>query len=502
MTNLNTVADQPKPNSQLKAGVAKSDITIDAPGVEVNDRLFSKALVLDDGKTKLAIITMDVTAIGGRHISQNMLPDVGEEFLPKLRARIQAELAIPGENVMVNASHTHPPGRMLCDDEAQIERTFDAVRRAMSSMVEVKVGTGVGHEDRITLNRNLKLKNGTHWTVRHTNPSPPSDEVVGIGPHDPQIGILRVDRIDGRPLAAVYNFASHLLFADPKGKVTANFIGTTSKVIENTLGNAAMAFFLQGAAGDVIDVFFKDLNRVRDVEPLGLMLAESTLKAFREISTASAGLKVISKVIQLPRRTDIPRRIAAFEQEQEMLLESLRSTTLNFESFLPLYLKHQLNPTHPSDYSFRYLQEASIHRDDLTAMDEVVKRNVDKYIQNLRAMETLARIRDDLATLRKHKALNDESGESTIRTEVQGIRIGDFVLITAPIEVLTEVSLNIKRASPHKHTFIAGFTNGYMHYGPPAADYDKGGYEVNECLLAPEWQAIFERTVQEILREL
>jgi hypothetical protein len=66
MTNRNQVAGQEKSGSSLKAGVAKSDITIEAAGVQINDRLFSKALVLDDGNTQLAIITMDVTSIGGR----------------------------------------------------------------------------------------------------------------------------------------------------------------------------------------------------------------------------------------------------------------------------------------------------------------------------------------------------------------------------------------------------------------------------------------------------
>ena len=36
----------------------------------------------------------------------------------------------------------------------------------------------------------------------------------------------------------------------------------------------------------------------------------------------------------------------------------------------------------------------------------------------------------------------------------------------------------------------------------PAGDYDKGGYEVNECLLAPQWQAVFESAVQGILHRL
>ena len=49
---------------------------------------------------------------------------------------------------------------------------------------------------------------------------------------------------------------------------------------------------------------------------------------------------------------------------------------------------------------------------------------------------------------------------------------------------------------------MAAYSNGYIHYGPPAADYDRGGYEVTECLLAPEWQAIYERKANEIIRRL
>ena len=76
------------------------------------------------------------------------------------------------------------------------------------------------------------------------------------------------------------------------------------------------------------------------------------------------------------------------------------------------------------------------------------------------------------------------------------------MLITSTTEVLTEVALNIKNASPFEHTFIAAFSNGYIHYGPPAADYDKGGYEVTECFIAPDWQQIYEDKVADIIRRL
>lgn len=68
--------------------------------------------------------------------------------------------------------------------------------------------------------------------------------------------------------------------------------------------------------------------------------------------------------------------------------------------------------------------------------------------------------------------------------------------------MLVQVGLNVKNASPYEHTFVAAFSNGYIHYGPPAADYDKGGYEVTECLLAPEWQNLYEDKARNVIRRL
>jgi hypothetical protein len=486
----------------LRGGVAVSDITTDAPQTAIRDRLYAKALVLDDGTTRLAIVTMDVTAIGGREISRGALPDVGQAFLPALRGRIEKELGIAGANVLVNASHTHPPGRMLCDDKEQVKRTFDAVRRAASDLTPVTFGAGAGHEDRLTLNRTLRLKDGRHWTVRHANPCPPDDLVAGVGPLDPQIGILRFDRLDGTPLAVVYNFASHLLFGDLQARVTADFPGIASKRIEQTLGHGATALFLQGAAGDVIDVGFKNFNRTRDIEPLGATLGQDVLDALKQIPTSDAALRIASETIDLPRRTDIPQRIADLERRQHELLESLRYTTLNFKAFLPLHLKHLLSPDNPADYLHTYLQAEKIGDSKPALMDEFNRKQVEKYLHNIRAMEELVRIRENIDTLKKHQGLNEESGQATVAAEIQGIRIGDCVLIASPLEVLTEVSLNIKKASPCPNTFLAPFSNGYLHYGPPASYYDKGGYEVTECLIGPQWQELFESAAGRIIRRL
>ncbi|GAA3399646.1 hypothetical protein ACFFNY_18275 [Paenibacillus hodogayensis] len=480
---------------QLRAGVGKSDITTNREGVFVSDRLYAKALVLDDGNTRVALIAMDALAIGG-------IGDIKDDFLPKLRDRIEEELHIPGGNVMVNASHTHPQGRLLCEDDEQVERTFDAVRQALERMTEVTAGSGFGREARITFNRNLRMQDGRHWTVRYAHPCPPDGEVAGIGPIDPDIGVLRIDRMDGRPLAVVYNFACHLLIGVPDRGVTANFAGFASKVIEDQLGHGAMALFVQGAGGDLLELHFKDVNRSRNCEPLGTMLGLSALEAVRNIRTGAAALSVCSETIRLPRRTDIAERIAERLREQQELLASMRSTCLNFKSFLPLYLKYALNPEHPADYSYRYMQEAAIGANELTTMDAHNRSNLDAYVRNIHTMERLIRIQEDIATLQVHLQLNREAGEPFIPAEVQAIRIGDCALLTAPAELLVEVGLKLKQASPFEHTLIAAFSNGYMHYAPPAEHYDKGGYEVTECLLAPEWQQAYEQKAFELLDRL
>ena len=118
--NTNAVPGGVADTGRLRAGVAKSDITTNAEGAVVRDPLYAKALVLDDGRTRVAVVAMDTTATGGRSITQRMLDDVGEEFLPALHSRIQSELGIPGHSVLVNASHTlcllKIPSALLCLD--------------------------------------------------------------------------------------------------------------------------------------------------------------------------------------------------------------------------------------------------------------------------------------------------------------------------------------------------------------------------------------------------
>lgn len=86
--------------------------------------------------------------------------------------------------------------------------------------------------------------------------------------------------------------------------------------------------------------------------------------------------------------------------------------------------------------------------------------------------------------------------------EVQGIRIGDFILVTFTGEMFVEIGLNIKKMSPYEYTFIAGYSNGSIGYAPTTEAYKGQTYEDESTILAPEWQSIFEKKALEIISKL
>ena len=83
------------------------------------------------------------------------------------------------------------------------------------------------------------------------------------------------------------------------------------------------------------------------------------------------------------------------------------------------------------------------------------------------------------------------------------VRPGTFVLAEHG-ELTLQIGSNIKKSSLHKPTFVAGYTNGYSYYSPTAEQLlNRGGaQEDSDCILAPDWQKLFENKVAEILRKL
>ena len=140
--------------SNLKAGVAKVDITpaevqnITVAGHTrvvngVRDPLRAGVLVLDDGDTKAAIVTMDV--IGA-----------WEDMVALARSAIEKETGAPAANIMICASHNHSgPGwveNMRWASEV-IKKLAAAAKEASANLRPASIGLA---EDRISFSINRR----------------------------------------------------------------------------------------------------------------------------------------------------------------------------------------------------------------------------------------------------------------------------------------------------------------------------------------------------------
>ncbi|MDD4108318.1 MAG: hypothetical protein PHH93_06335 [Prolixibacteraceae bacterium] len=478
----------------LRAGVAKVNIIKENPAELINDSLYVKALVISDGKTEVVFITMDII-------------NVEYPVLMEIRGRIRDELKINPNNVNVSVSHNHWVKNQLAED--YIDRTIKAVKLASENMVPVKTGTGSGIEKKITMNRRLLLKNGKEWTIRRATPEPPDDQIAKIAEgFDPEIGILRLDKTDGKPLAVLYNFAIHSYTGVANRGVTASTPGISSAVIEDILGDGAVALFTNGAAGDITPVLYKDVNMPKMDEMFGTYLGVSTLKAWRNIPLKKdADIKIITEKFALPPRSasEVQMHIDSLEAQKTRIIDYFKGkgcgslgggTKLNFKSFLPLYVKYLASPEYPSDYPYRYMQEELTGLNDLEVLDEENRNDIEKYLSSIKKMEELIVTEANLGYLKGNKT------SDPIEIEITGIRIGDFVMITFPGELFSAIGLALKQSSPHRYTFISAYTNGRIGYSPVREAYSGDAYEASLSVLAPEWQKIFEDKAEKILNRL
>ena len=329
--------------------------------------------------------------------------------------------------------------------------------------------------------------------------------MASVGPIDPQVGLLKLERMDGTPLAIVYNFACHPIMNPPSKGNSADYPGFASQVIEQALGHGSMAFFIQGCGGDINPVRYKEVTRPADAEPLGTLLGVTVLAATRQIDVKNnATLKVSNDALSLPRAADYELRLSSIEAEQKKLLAALKPTNVNFKAFLPLFLGQKLWPDFPSHHSQSYLHDQSLEKKAIPQLDADNKVLVENYLANIQIMERLTRLNTNQALLKRHLAETQAAAKPTLDVEVCGLRIGDFKLVTFPGELTVQVGLNIKKAAADAGAFVAGYTNGYIYYTPTAAQRTNTGYAQEDCdtLVAPEWQKIFETKALEIFRRL
>ena len=236
----------PAPQSlALKVGAAKIDVTPDAATLPKNfqgvlDHIYARAIVVDNGISRAAMVTIDA---GG----------IPTPLWQRVTARAARDLAIPADHILLTATHTHSVP--FVRDASCEDRIYEALRQAAAAMKPARMayGTGVSY---INVNRNIIDPQTRRWW----------EGANYDGPSDKTVAVIRFETVSGAPIALYYNYGVHAVITGTLDMVSGDIPGATSRYIEESLGEDVVAVYSNGAAGDQDPIYFQqtyDLRAIR-----------------------------------------------------------------------------------------------------------------------------------------------------------------------------------------------------------------------------------------------
>ena len=398
------------------------------PASYVHDPLHARALVLDDGKARLAFVVVD--SVG-----------VSREVFDAARKLAAEKAGVPEANILGAATHTHSgtsarPGDLVSPvaeptayQAFLARRIADAIRLAAGNLAPAQVGWGTLDAPEHVFNRRWRLRPG------ETVPSPLGGVELALmnpgrnpkilepaGPTDPQVAFLAVRTPEGRPIAVLANYSLHYVGGVPAGHVSADYFAAFARRLGDRLGvdprhdPPFVGILSNGTSGDVNNIDVKGAPPATPPAPYAKMEAVADDLAGR-VAEAYRGLAF---------RDEAPLAAAVRE--------------------LPLKVR---KPT-PEQVAFA--------REVLAKPEDAPRHH------------PLERVFAD-RTLR----LADAPDEVSAR--LQAFRVGDLGVAAIPFEVFAETGLEIKARSPFKPTFTMELANGVYGYLPTPRHFELGGYE-------------------------
>ena len=309
----NTVITPP-PGTGLAGFAARED---GARGV--HDDLYVRALVLEDGGARLALILLD-------------LCELDAPFVARVRRRVEDAAGIPQTAVIVAATHTHgapattpllsppPPAEWLTGVEHHAAAAAADACRTLSHG-----GAAVGRGREPSIGRNRRRPDG---------------------PIDPAVTVLQFDRTD-LPPATLVHYACHPTVLGPDNLlVTRDYPGFAVDAVERiTDGWCA---FANGACGDVnvghsagrtalgLPTAGRTFERA---EALGLRLAVEATRAARDARLIGGRLGIRRRAVSVPVRTIAEPEARAQLRAQARHVESLAASRVAGEALIDARLE-------------------------------------------------------------------------------------------------------------------------------------------------------------------
>ncbi len=225
------------PHSQGKASKAVDAAPV--PAAVLQD-VYTRVVVIDDGKSKFLFLNLDCG------------PSLDDEF----KEAINEKYGIPPENVLGVWTHNHStqlkwgrdPDKELSYRYLPIEENavYEGIETAIAHEKPARYGYGEG-ESYINVNRDKQFEDG-HWM----------EGCNFAGPVDRTLAVMKFEDLDGNLIAAVTNYGCHpnclrpeLPDADGIRKISPDFPGIASELVEQRYGGGAICLWTNGSSGDV-----------------------------------------------------------------------------------------------------------------------------------------------------------------------------------------------------------------------------------------------------------
>ena len=420
------------------------------PAMGVRDPLFARALACsNDAGDTFILVNMDVLSVKA-------------SVTARARAKIEKTTGVPGDHVMISATHAHTAGPV--DDfvpgtsspeylDWLADRAADAAILAWNSRQPAKLGYGKGHEDSIAFIRRYLMKDGTF----RTNPGFKGAEIVKpAGEIDPEVGVVKIEDMQGRLIGVITNYACHL--DTVKGNsFCADYPGELARVLKSVYGQHVVSFFLTGACGNInhYDFMHKTAAYYNQANPphyvrMGRILAGCVIRTLANIETAETDcIKVenasFGGVIRTPSDEDIAAAKALL---------------------------------------------AEIPYETCVSVNGVISGNTTRLIDRHYARSLL-----EVAAIE----------QKNVVLPVQAVRLGEAAIVGVPCELFVEFGKDIKARSGFEHTMISTLTNALFGYIAVREAFGQGGYETTisgDTMMSPDTGYDMADTAEMLLRRL
>jgi len=428
---------------ELQAGAAKKSIVPPFPTKMggyfdrvasfegVDTPIHARALMVSNDETTVGVVAVDLVAIS-------------RWVVDEARTIIQDETGVPGENIMISATHNHsgPSGfkgaSLFGQEESQeltdflVKQISDAAMDAYKAMEPAEIGFAYGRLDSITHNRQQN-----------------NDTVI-----DPDVGVLRVQKADSREVIGVLaNFTGHpVILGGNNLLISCEYPGRAAELVEETLGGVCV--YTQGAAGDV--TMKRSGDPFEEIQRLGNIVGAEIIKTAEHITPGDD--------------TEL------FAESQDVTLEP-RDV--------------------PSPAKAQALQDEAREKLEQAKADERPDYVLDKLKTDVNAAGTTAAVAQAVAA-------NPEILEVSTNTTVQVMQIGPLVAVAIPGEIFVEYGLEMKDRIDQnldRPMVLVGYANDYVGYIVTPRAATTGGYEQAIARVAPSAGRTMTEAAMDIVRE-